>query len=169
MFQVTSAEQRPVKCRHLALLKKNFDPWRQAHKNDKVRLIFVVPPNRYKDFKPQAYVFPEVDATKETKGDGKSSKTGHEEAEASSAKRSKTVTVGSEKTDTAGSEKTVATGSRKTEAELIAEIDEWVEQWVLEVNVDPLLRTVDSRIEGGIKKSAVGFICGSTQFGQHSI
>jgi hypothetical protein len=32
MFQVTSAEQYPIKGRHLALLKKYFDLWRQTHK-----------------------------------------------------------------------------------------------------------------------------------------
>ena len=53
MFQVTSAEKHPVKVNHLLKLKSKFDACLRTGK--KVKLIFVVPPNRFDDFVQQEY------------------------------------------------------------------------------------------------------------------
>ena len=72
MYQVTSAERHPIKANQLLLLKKYFNNLIAA--GGKVKLIFIVPPNRFDDFGPQSYTVTESKAeaseAKTTKGEG---------------------------------------------------------------------------------------------------
>jgi hypothetical protein len=119
IYQVTSGENHSGKALHLRPLKKHFK--RYLESNEKVKLIFVVPPNRFGKFSKEKYIFPEI-KEKSVKG--------NKEAEGKCEV----------KTD-------------KSHAELIEELNEWVEQYVMEVNVDPLVTTFDRRIESQNKKS----------------
>jgi hypothetical protein len=39
-----------------------------------------------------------------------------------------------------------------SKAALLQDVNSWIDQYVMEVNVDPLLETVDKRVESQVKK-----------------
>jgi hypothetical protein len=46
-------------------------------------------------------------------------------------------------------------GTKSTRTDLLEEVTSWVDQYVMEVNVDPLLKTVDKRVESQVKRSFI--------------
>jgi len=95
----------------------------------KVKLIFVVPPDRFEGFRKQNYIFPTHKNTE--KGKGK------EVDEYDSAPWDD-----DEVPDDDGP---------WSKMKLFQEVEGWVAQYVM-VNVGPLLQTVDKRIESQVKK-----------------
>src|SRR5271170_2218186 len=69
MYQVTSAENHPIKGIHLRPLRKCFESYLAT--GQRVKLIFVVPPNRFDTYKEQHYIFPTRKTNKKGKGKGK--------------------------------------------------------------------------------------------------
>ena len=118
MYQITSGDNHPVKALHLRPLKKHFQPYLDT--GGRVKLIFVVPPNRFEKFPHQRYIFP--------------------------GKKGKGV-KGNEEHEKESEEENVEADADATNADLIEEMNGWVDQYVMEVNVDPLTRTFDRRIE----------------------
>jgi hypothetical protein len=55
MYQCTAAQTHRIKTESLEALKPHFDKWRKANPNAKVKLIFVLPPNRFSSFTIQSY------------------------------------------------------------------------------------------------------------------
>jgi hypothetical protein len=127
MYQVTSGERHAIKAIHLRLLKKYFANYLAT--GEKVKLIFVVPPNRFGSYRDQKYVFPAPKTPRRNKKAVESNDTENE------------------------SDDSVVEGNMISEEELLKEVTCWVDQYVLEVNVDPLVRTFDRRIEASVKKS----------------
>ena len=121
MYQLTSAETHPIKGFHLRPLRKFFQPY--LNRGEKVKLVFVVPPNRFEKFSYQNYIFPQ--------------------------KKRSGVTYDDE-------EETTVEGEQKDKAQmsvLVKEVNEWIDQYVMEVNVDPLVDTFDTRIKNENKRT----------------
>lgn len=135
MFQVTSAEKHPVKVNHLLTLKWKFNAYLRTGK--KVKLIFVVPPNRFDDFVQQQY---------------KDTSQKDQEVDEDTASH-----TDKEKKD----EKQLEGGEKKRDAHCETSSDEiqedinvdWVEQYVMEMDVNPLTSTFNKRVEWEVKKS----------------
>jgi hypothetical protein len=143
MYQVTSAESHPIKAIHLAPLKKFFKS--TLDKGELVKLIFIVPPNRFDDFDTQKYLFTVPKKSKKKDGDEnvdvEESKKGkmEEENENKEGEESKKGKKKEEENDVDGEEE-------DENPERLAEVA-WIEQYVLEVNAKPLTRIFDKRIE----------------------
>jgi hypothetical protein len=93
-----------------------------------VKLVFVVPPNRFGTYREQIYRFPAPTKPRHNK---KAVKSHNSESE---------------------DDDLVAESDVKSEEELLKEVTGWIDQHVSEVSVDPLVQTVDRRIEASIKK-----------------
>ena len=132
MYQVTSAENHRIKGIHLRPLKRFFKDYLAT--GEKVKLIFVVPPNRFENFTEQNYIFPTNKNTKKEKEMDEYDAAPWDEDE-----------IPEEAADD-------RTWSRTS---LLEEVVCWVDQYVMEVNVDPLLKTVDKRVESQVKKSFI--------------
>ena len=131
MYQVISAETHSIKGIHLRPLKRFFEKYLAT--GEKVKLIFVVPPNRFEKFTEQNYIFPT--AKNDKKGKVK-------EVDAYDA------------APWDEDENAEGTYDRtRSKMELLQEVTSWVDQYVMEVNVDPLLKTVDKRVESQVKRS----------------
>ena len=131
MYQVTSAETHSIKGIHLRPHKRFFEKYLAT--GEKVKLIFVVPPNRFEKFTEQNYIFPTP------KNDKKGKVKEADEYDAA---------PWDEDENPEGSH-----DSTVSKMELLQEVTSWVDQYVMEVNVDPLLKTVDKRIESQVKRS----------------
>ena len=68
MYQITVSDSHPVKTPNLKALKSQFAEWLETH--DSVKLIFIVPPERFETFTIQPYVQPRTHR-REGKGDRK--------------------------------------------------------------------------------------------------
>ena len=116
MYQLTSAESHPINALHLRPLRKFFQPY--LDRGEKVKLVFVVPPNGFEKFSYQKYIFPQ--------------------------KKGKGVTYDDD-------EETAVEGEQKVDkaqmSALVEEVNEWVDQYVMELNVDPLVDTFNTRIK----------------------
>lgn len=132
MYQVTSAESRSIKGMHLRPLKRFFKAYLESGK--KVKLIFVVPPNRFENYTEQNYIFPAPKKDKKGKDEPV------DEYDAAPWDEEEPIGGASE-------------GDSTDKAALLQEVTSWVDQYVMEVNVDPLIRTVDKRVEEAAKKS----------------
>jgi hypothetical protein len=128
MYQITSADSHSIKGIHLRPLRKVFEKYLAT--GERVKLIFVVPPNRFENYKAQKYIFPG------TKDKGT-------EAEVDDYERAP-WDEDEPPRDSSG---------HMSKAALLQEVNSWVDQYVMEVNVDPLLKTVDKRVESQVKKS----------------
>lgn len=58
MYQCTSAETHRIKLKYLTPLKPHFRKWLDANPGDKVKFIFVLPPDRFTTFSLQSYIEP---------------------------------------------------------------------------------------------------------------
>jgi hypothetical protein len=129
MYQITAAETHDVKAAHLRPLRKFFQPHIDA--GYKVKFIFVVPPNRFEMYKAQKFV---GSGSAEPKDETEKDKIDVKDITKSNTKRGTT------------------TKSVPKSEDLDGEFDSWIEQWVMEVNVDPLT-TFDQRISYEMKKT----------------
>lgn len=127
MYQITLADTHPIKGIQLRPLKKTFEKYLST--GEKVKLIFIVPPDRFDKFKEQKYIFP------------RKKEMGKDEVD---------------EYDTAPWDEDElpqdATGEMSNAA-LLQEVTSWVDQYVMEVSVDPLIKTVDKDVESQMKKS----------------
>jgi hypothetical protein len=162
MYQVTSAESHPVKADTLPAIRKVFANWLCANPTKKVKLIFVVPPERFESFTIQRY----VEKTKEEKDEKKdekkdivpepplaapvagasnvnettSEKSGEKSLKIKQSmvrlrKRQSKAKFTQDETKMQGIEKKKETSPESSTKP--AEMD-WIEQWVLEMDVNPL-------------------------------
>ena len=144
MFQVTSAEKHPVKVNHLLKLKSKFNAY--LHTGKKVKLIFIVPPNRFDDFVQQQYK--DTSQKDQEVDEDTASDTGGQMSEKKSDKEKK-------------DEKQLERGKKKRDAHCETTSDEiqedmnvdWVEQYVMEMDVNPLTSTFNKRVEWEVKRS----------------
>lgn len=143
MYQVTSAENHSIKGIHLRPLKKFFQDHLATHKM--VKVIFVVPPNRFETFKEQTYIFPSSTGKTDTRGKGKG-------VDKELQKDDNEEEYNSAPWDEDEAQEEVDEGKRTA---LLEQVTSWVDQWVMEFNVDPLLKTVDKRIESQVKRSFI--------------
>jgi hypothetical protein len=128
MYQIISADSHSIKGMHLRPLKKAFEKYLAA--GERVKLIFVVPPSRFEKYKAQTYIFPG------TKDKGKEAEVDDYEYAPWDEDEPPRDSTG-----------------HMSKAALLQEVNSWVDQYVMEVNVDPLLKTVDKRVESQVKKS----------------
>ena len=181
IFQVTSKESHPIKTKNLSLLRPLFDDFLALNPSQKVKFIFVVPPDRFETYATQTYVSPLVKNQKtqkgesgKTKDDPKAEKPGDhtkerqkEEAKMQGEKKKqvkKKITSLKKKSKREAQEmkrekRIVGEPVDKEERggegewtgnddmdELEEEFDaSWLEQWVLEMNVDPLTDAIAAR------------------------
>jgi len=158
MYQVTSAERHGIKGLHLRPLKKFFA--NHLASGQKVRLIFVVPPNRFEKFGEQKYLFPPAridsddgdnEANKQRSKKRKLDKVGADyditewddlpyvedgEVEVAQVQTGRGVDKG----------KTKKQRQDELQAELLKEVTEWVDQYVLEISVDPLAASAEKSV-----------------------
>ena len=145
MYQVTSAESHHIKGIHLRPLKKFFAD--HLATGERVKLIFVVPLNRFEAYTEQQYIFPTRKANKTGKG-----KENDDDSKSSKPKAKDDYDQALWDEDEAEDNESDETTAK---ASLLHEVTSWVEQWVMEVNVGPLLKTVDKRVESSVKKSFI--------------
>ena len=92
-----------------------------------------MPPNRFEMFTEQNYIFPTPKGERQGKG---------------KAADEYDATPWNENENPEGGED--MTGPTE---KLLQEVTSWIDQYVMEVNVGPLLKTVDKRIESQVKRS----------------
>ena len=156
MYQITSAERHGIKGLHLRPLKKLFAQYLAS--GQKVKLIFVVPPNRFEGFQEQKYLFPpRIDEEEDKDGNKQNPK-----------KRKRKMGANfdiiewddlpyvedgeGEVLDTAGAEKSKKTRQEELHVELLKEVMDWVDQYALEISVDPMASSADKSVRKGIRK-----------------
>jgi len=149
MYQVTSAENHPIKGIHLRRLRKCFESYLAT--GQRVKLIFIVPPNRFETYKEQHYIFPTRKTNKKGKGKEKGDEQGKEKDEKESKKKEvdeyDLATWDEDEAENDENDETLA------KAHILEEVNSWIDQYVMEVNVDPLLKTVDKRVQSEVKRS----------------
>jgi len=162
MYQVTSAERHGINGLHLRPLKKFFA--KHLTSGQKVKLIFVVPPNRFEKFSEQKYLFPpaRIDsdddngANKQSSKKRKLLKVGENfditewddlpyvedgEVEVAQVQTGRGVDKG----------KTKEQLQDELQAELLKEVTEWVDQYVLEISVDPLAVSAEKSVKQRVR------------------
>ena len=153
MYQVTSAESHLIKGIHLRPLKKFFTDHLATGQH--VKLIFVVPPNRFDAYTEQQYIFP----ARKTNNTGKGKEKGEQQGKEKDDEIKSSKANAKDDYDLAPWDEDEAEDNGHDEiidkAKLLHEVTSWVEQWVMEVNVGPLLKTVDKRVESSVKKSFI--------------
>jgi hypothetical protein len=193
IFQLTVAQQHPVKTTNLSLLRPFFEDFLQMNRTEKVKFIFVVPPNRFETFTQQSYISPlksrqpqdanesstssqddksKVKSKKEKKLEmqrsvdkrreikkrltelKKEAKKKEQKELKEKLKRKERKVEGSENGEEEEDDDTIyvnnADESDPAWAELTEEVEQefdhsWLEQWVLELNVDPLTDAIAAR------------------------
>ena len=142
MYQITSAEKNPIKANHLNILKPHFKSHIDAGKL--VKLVFIVPPSRFDEFTVQSYVDTSNVKSTITEEVGRNS---GERFSNQSTPRSAINTI--EQTQTATRAELEASGmSAATGASRNGNVVmNWVEQYVMEVDVSPMKNTFDRHAE----------------------
>ena len=149
MYQVTAAENHPIKGIHLRPLRKCFESYLAT--GQRVKLIFVVPPNRFETYKEQHYIFPTRKGNTKRKGKDKDDEQGKENDEMESKKKEvDQYTLATWDEDAAEND---GNDEALDNAYILEEVNSWIDQYVMEVNVDPLLETVDKRVQSEVKRS----------------
>ena len=122
IFQVTSAENHPVKINHLLKLKSKFDAY--LHSGKKVKFIFVVPRNRFDDYVQQEYK--DTSQKEQEAEEDTGVETGGQELE-------KPVKKNKDEKQLEKGKKTGDTHGRTTSDEIQEGMNtDWVEQYVME-------------------------------------
>ena len=148
MYQVTSAENHPIKGIHLRPLRKCFESYLAT--GQRVKLIFVVPPDRFETYKEQQYIFPTRKTNKTGMGKEEGDENGKEKDEKESKKKEVDYDFATWDEDEAEEDENEETLAK---ANILREINSWIDQYVMEGNVDPLLKIVDKKVEYEVKKS----------------
>jgi len=137
LYQVTSAEQHPIKARHLLPLRRFFKGRIDA--GLKVRLIFVVPPSRFDDFIKQKYVQVGDKARGESEGEG------------CAARPMERATAIPEEGGQAAEAGSMVPNAAQDPSSSQAQFDTWLDQCVLEMDVGNLTQTFNERMIEEIK------------------
>jgi len=129
MFQVTWSENHRIKAQYLMSLKPKFKQFLKDNPNKKVKMIFVVPPHNFNTFRRQSYLGlaaadPPTDPTSNTT------------QALQPKKKSSSFNVRSKTTKTKATESAGGT----TEDE----IESWIVQCVLDMDVNPLEEALHS-------------------------
>ena len=134
---MTSAEQHPIKARHLLPLRRFFKGRIDA--GLKVRLIFVVPPSRFDDFIKQKYVQVGDKARGESEGEG------------CAARPMERATAIPEEGGQAAEAGSMVPNAAQDPSSSQAQFDTWLDQCVLEMDVGNLTQTFNERMIEEIK------------------
>jgi hypothetical protein len=118
MHLITSEGHHPIKALQFRPLKKSFEPYLDA--GGRIKLIFVVSPDRFEKFSYQKYI-----STGENERGVARNKEHRQEYESENDETN---------TDT-------------LDEDLIKEVNEWVDQYVMEVSVNSLIKSFDRRVE----------------------
>ena len=159
MYQVTSAERHGIKGLHLRPLKRFFAGYLSS--GQKVKLIFVVPPNRFESYQEQKYLFPPVRISDDDEGDDDKQKRKRkrkmgenfdiidwddlpyvEDVEVQDVQ----VQPGVPGADNRMRSK------KKLQDALLAEVTEWIDQYVMEMSVEPMASSAAVSVRIGLKK-----------------
>ena len=166
MYQVTSASRHGIKGLHLRPLKKFFANYLAS--GQKVKLIFVVPPNRFEKYQEQKYLFPppridDDDEKDENKQHPKKRKRKMgadfdiiewddlpyvEDGEVDALDPAQ---VQPQSGDEKG-KKSKKELQDELQAELLKEVTDWVDQYVLEISVDPMASSAGKSVSKGLRK-----------------
>ena len=146
LFQITSAENHEIKVAKLGLLKPYFKSFLET--GEKARLYFVVPPYRYQSFRAQRYVYPvpvavtpavETTANAGTHAAPPVIATVPIVGETPITRITRSKAVGKAAETKTENPSTVATATAvKPPKTLVNEPPDWIEQWVMELDVNPL-------------------------------
>ena len=140
IYQVTSAERHPIKTENLSFVRPYFAEY--LSRNDKVKFIFVVPPKNFESFTIQPFHDPaqrkhekddDKKPAKKESGKGK----GVERPETSTKAKVRTLKI--EKEELGEDPSTLFDST-------------WIEQWVLEMDVNPLTDALRMKIREEAKK-----------------
>ena len=140
IYQVTSAERHPIKTENLSLVRPYFADY--LSRNNKVKFIFVVPPKNFEIFTLQPFHDPAQ--RKQVKEDDKKtakkeSRKGKEVETPETSPKAKVRTLKTEKDEVAEDPSTLFDST-------------WIEQWILEMDVNPLTDALRMKIREEAKK-----------------
>lgn len=140
IYQVTSAERHPIKTENLSFVRPYFADY--LSRNNKVKFIFVVPPKHFETFTIQPFHDPaqkKQEKENDLKAAKKESRKGKEVERSETSPKIKVRTSKLEKEEVAQDRSTLFDST-------------WIEQWVLEMDVNPLTDALRLKIQEEAKK-----------------
>lgn len=142
LFQVIAAEDHPIKASKLDLLKPYFQ--RYLSTGAKARLYFVVPPYRFQSFKAQKYVYPTSANTaaicQQPTAEAQLAEQAlepHDDGTDPNSSKSHRKTRAKKQTAFQNQ-----SGLESNPVEMTVKEPDWLEQWVMEIDVNPLSEAI---------------------------